>query len=268
MEVLEYFTDDLKEGKVTAWLHGVTVNTGEMFKRPAIIICPGGGYFMTSATEAEPVAEFYFAAGYQTFILNYSVQDKAKGFKPLMQLADTIADIRKNAEKWHIEKEKIAVCGFSAGAHLACSLGTLFNEKKFLDIYNKNEDIRPNAMVLGYPVILADEYAHQDSIKTVSGSDIDTDEYKWFSLNNHVDEQTSPAFLFHTAADAAVPVENSLKMAMALSAKNIPYELHVFPKGQHGMTVCTNDVTTKNDYNFRWIEWSIKWLNEVLDYSR
>lgn len=268
MEVFEFIPDDLKEGKVTAWLHGATTDGGDKVKRPAIVICPGGGYFMVSAREAEPVAEFYFAAGFQTFILNYSVQDKAKGFIPLIQLADTVATIRKNADEWHIMSDKVAVCGFSAGAHLAGSLGTLYNEEKFLSIYNKNENIRPDAMVLGYPVILADEYAHQGSIETVSGSEVDTDEYKWFGLDSHVDEQTPPAFLVHTAEDYAVPVENSLKMAMAMSIKKVPFELHVLPTGVHGMSVCTNDVFSKSDYNHRWVQWSITWLNRVFDYSK
>lgn len=268
MEVFEFIPGDSKEGKVTAWLHGITLDDGTMIKRPAIVICPGGGYCMVSAREAEPVAEFYFAAGFQTFILNYSTGESAKNFNPLIQLADTVATIRKNAGKWYVESQKIAVCGFSAGAHLAGSLGTLFNEKKFIKVYNKYEDIRPNAMILGYPVILADEYAHQGSIENVSGAEIGTDEYKWFGLSNHVDEQTPPTFLFHTAEDQGVFVENSLKMAMALSENKIPFELHVFPKGEHGMSVCTNDVSRKNDYNHRWVDWSIEWLNTILDYSK
>lgn len=270
MKVFEFIPEGIENCKVTAWLHG-DENIEELapYKRPrpVMIVCPGGGYQMTSQREAEPVAKPYFVAGYHTFILWYSVGEMAKDFYPLRQLASTIAHVRKHAEEWNVAADKIAVSGFSAGGHLACSLGTLFNEEKFLKAFGRDDHIRPDAMVLSYPVILADESAHGSSIATVSGSVPGTEEYKWFGLDTHVDAQTPPTFLWHTANDGVVAVENSLKMAMALSTNKIPFELHVLPNGPHGMSVCNNEVGTPCDYNGRWVEWSIKWLNKVFAFE-
>lgn len=270
MKVFEFIPEGIQDCKVTAWLHGneeFTEMAAFTYERPAMIICPGGGYNMVSQREAEPVAKYYFAAGYNTFILWYSVKEMAKDFLPLRQLASTIAHVRKYAEEWHTVKDKIAVSGFSAGGHLACSLGTLFNEERFLKAFGRDDDICPNAMVLSYPVITADEFAHTGSISNVSGCEIGTEDYKWFGLDNHVDEQTPPTFLWHTAEDSCVPVENSLKMAAALSAAKVPFELHVFPEGYHGMSVCNKEVNSSKEYNRRWIEWSIKWLNKLFEFE-
>lgn len=268
MKIFEFVPEETQDCKVTAWLHGNDWDR-EVIKRvrPAMIICPGGGYGRICDKEAEPVAERYFTAGYNTFILSYSVGEDAKDFKPLCQLASTIAHVRKHAEEWEILRDKIAVSGFSAGGHLACSLGTLFNEERFLNVFGRDEDIRPNAMVLGYPVITADESAHKGSIENVSGAFVGSEDYKWFGLNNHVDKDTPPAFLWHTAEDTCVPVENSLKMAAALSAVKVPFELHILPNGPHGMSVCTEDVEAKSEYNGRWVEWSIMWLNEIFQWK-
>ena len=130
MKVFEYIPEGIKDCKVRVWLHSYEGNEIAKRIRPAVAICPGGAYRMVSEREAEPVAKVFFAAGYHTFILNYSVLEKAKDFQPLCQLAAAIADIRKNAEEWSVDCEKIAVCGFSAGGHLAASLGTLFKRNK------------------------------------------------------------------------------------------------------------------------------------------
>ncbi len=269
MKVFEFIPEGVQDCIVTAWLHG-TEGFPEMTsyaqKRPSIIICPGGGYGRVSEREAEPVAKCYFAAGYHTFILRYAVGEMAKDFRPLCQLASTIAQVRKCADEWYIAEDKIAVIGFSAGGHLACSLGTLFNEERFLNVFGRDDDIRPNAMILSYPVITSDEFAHTGSIRNVSGSEIGSDAYKWFGLDKHVDAQTPPTFLWHTAEDNCVPVENSLKMAAALSAAKIPFEMHIFPEGPHGTSVCNKEVNALYPYNARWVDWSIQWLNQLFEF--
>ena len=269
MKVFEFVPDGIKDCYVRAWLHEYDNEKAEKRLRPAIVICPGGGYAMVSEREAEPVALAYFSAGYETFILNYAVKEQAKDFYPLCQLASTVAHVRKKAQIWSIDESKIAVCGFSAGGHLATSLGVLFNKEEFLNVFGRTENIRPDAMILGYPVITADEYAHVKSIEYVSGSKVGSNTYNWFGIDKHVDTQTPPAFVWHTAEDQTVPVENSLKLSAAFSAAQIPFELHVFPKGAHGMSVCTEEVGetgTISVYNSRWIRWSIEWLNQVFDF--
>lgn len=236
-------------------------------KLPAVVICPGGAYQMVSDREGEPVAKEFFRAGYHVFVLRYTLGADAADFKPLCQLAATVAHIRKHAEQWLLDENKIAVCGFSAGGHLAASLGTLHREEKFLKVWQRNDPIRPDAMILGYPVITADEYAHEQSIETVSGGKAGSAAYAWFGLDRHVDGQTPPTFLWHTAADEAVPVENSLRFAAALSAAKVPFELHILPEGSHGMSVCTREVGSEDAYNRRWVEWSIAWLNRQFSFK-
>lgn len=269
---MKYFTfcpEGVEKCTVVACLQ-TNGQQGEMKERniPAVVICPGGGYRFLSEREGEPVAKEYFAAGYHVFVVNYSVQEDAANFLPLRQLAATIAHIRKYAEEWHVIENKIAVCGFSAGGHLAASLGTLFNEDEFLNVWNRSENIRPDAMILGYPVILSNEYAHKGSLKNVSGAEEGTERYMWFGLDKHVDEMTPPAFIWHTAADQLVPVQNSLSFSAALSYAKVPYELHILPEGAHGLSVCTEEVGTPNAYNGRWVAWSIQWLGRVFDFEK
>lgn len=259
MKLCQFVPDGSKDCFVDAYLQEQVTENRPL---PAIVICPGGGYEIVSDREASPVAKEYVAAGYHVFVLTYSTGKDASGFRPLSQLADTICHIRKHASAWNVDPEKIAVCGFSAGAHLAASSGTLFSDPKFLAAWNRQEDMRPNAMVLCYPVILANEYAHKGSICNVSGAQENEALYRFFGLDQHVSESTPPTFLWHTAADLAVPVENSLAFAAALSRAKVPYELHIFPEGRHGMSVCTQEVATPDAYNRRWVDWSIQWLNK------
>ncbi len=271
MKVFEFVPEGTQDCIVTAWLH-TNHDFEEMkdysYDRPAIIICPGGGYCMLSERETEPAAKPFFVAGYHTFILRYAVgADEAKGFKPLIQLASTVAHIRKYAKEWHVQSNKIAVSGFSAGGHLACSLGTLYNEEKFLNVFGRDVNVRPDAMVLVYPVIVANEFAHEDSIRKVSGAEPGTDDYKWFSLNTHVDSETPPTFLYHTSEDEVVPAQNSIQMANALAGANVPFELHILPEGHHGMSVCNREINSYHPYNARWVNWAIAWLNRTFEFE-
>lgn len=233
---------------------------------PAVVVCPGGGYEMVSEREADPVALAFFARGYNVFILTYSVGENAKDFQPLRELSETVRAIREHKE-WRVDPEHIAVCGFSAGGHLACSLGTMWDDPELLKTYDNHGGAnRPNAMILGYPVITADEFAHVGSIEHVSGCKQGTPGYEYFSLDKHVSKNTCPAFLWHTAEDDCVPVENSLKLAASLSREKVPFELHVFPKGWHGMSVCTEEVGCPDDYNAKWVELAAAWLDREFGY--
>ena len=269
MKLFTFVPDGAADCTVEAWIHrhdSPDENLHSM--HPAIIICPGGGYGAISSRESAPVAEPFFAAGYNTFILNYSVKEKAKDFRPLCQLAATMAHIRTNSQEFLTIPHKIAVIGFSAGGHLAASLGTLFNNERFLKAWGRDDHIRPDAMILGYPVITADdEYAQVYSIENVSGAQFGTPEFRWFDLTNHVDAQTPPAFLWHTAADQLVYVENTLLFSMALSKAKVPYECHILPEGPHGMCTCTNEIRSHHPYNARWVQWSIQWLNKQFNYA-
>lgn len=266
MKQIELKIKEQPDCRVTALLHN-PISGRSMQKRdyPAIIICPGGGYEFVSDREADPVAAPFFAAGYNTFILWYSVGNDARNYRPLCQLAAAIRTIRERAEELVTLPDRIAVCGFSAGAHLAASLGVLYDRPEFLTAFGGAGHLRPDAMILGYPVITADEFAHRGSIERVSGAKPGTDAYRRFGLEQYVSGKTPPAFLWHTAGDASVPVENSLKMAEALSANRVPFELHILPEGGHGMSVCTQEVGTPSVYNARWVDWCIRWLDTVFE---
>lgn len=266
MVTIDFSPEGAQPCHVIGWIHD---NLGEDILRreyPAVIICPGGGYLYISAREAEPVAEQYYSAGYNTFILYYSVREHAKDFEPLIQLIETIAEIKRNSKAWATIPDQIAVCGFSAGGHLACSTGTLANTEEFKRAIGREEIDSPDAMILGYPVICANEFAHIESIENISGSSYGTEQFKRFGLDNHVTDQTPPAFIWHTGEDSCVPVENSLLLAAALSRNKVPFEMHIFPGGIHGLSVCTEQVATLNTYTAQWVALSIKWLDSVFSH--
>ncbi len=265
MKTLTFTPEYAPDAQVLSYFH-VEIEDHK-YLRPAVIICPGGGYGFLSEREATPVSKRYWAAGYQTFVLKYPIDQNAANFKPLLALAATVAELRRNAAQWGIDPNKIAVCGFSAGGHLAASLGTLFNDEKFLAACQIPGKLRPDAMILGYPVITSDEDTHQGTLELVSGAQPGAADYQYFGLENHVDEETPTAFIWTTATDQLVPATNSLKLATAMSKAGVPFEMHIFPYGVHGMSVCTNEIGGLDPYLGRWMDWSILWLNRIFDFA-
>lgn len=266
---IETYQTQTAGGSVTAYFQ-TTMLSPEMEERnlPVIIICPGGAYLNHSDREAEPVAKEFYGAGYHVVVLYYSVGEDAKNFRPLCQLAETVAWLRKNAKIWHIDVEKIAVCGFSAGGHLAASLATLYQDAEFLKTWCGAENIRPNALILGYPVINAKEFSHEYSLRTVSDGEPGSKEYEWFGLEQHVHKDMPPVFIVHTAEDQSVPVENSLLFANALSDKKVPFEMHIMPQGAHGMSVCSKETGNYDPYNARWVTWCLAWLSRIFEFEK
>ena len=271
MRMFEFQPNKETDALAVAYLHSPMVEVPNYRTvRPCIIVIPGGGYGMCSLREADPVAFEYFTAGFQVILLKqYSVKEKAVDFNPLKDISLTIMKIRENAKEWGVDEDKIAVCGFSAGGHLAASIGTMWNHSRLLEKLDTKDGMnRPNAMILCYPVIRADEYAHEGSIRNVSGAEPGTAEYSFWAMENHVSVDTCPAFLWHTGGDVSVPVENSLAMVNALQSHHVPYEFHVFPGGYHGMSVCTVETNSKDAYTSRWMELSKMWLYRVFDFEK
>lgn len=239
-------------------------NPEEKEMRPAVLVCPGGGYSHVSYREGERVALSYNAAGFHTFILDYCVKPHCHPL-PILNAAAAIELIRKNSEEWQVAADKIAVCGFSAGGHLAASISNLWNDSGiFSDDEEKNRLHMPNATVLAYPVITCGEYAHKGSFAALTGSEDENELWKKMSLENRVTKNTPPAFIWHTYEDEAVPVENSLLYANALRKEKIPFELHIYPNGPHGMSRVTDETywsVPKFTRSYPWIENSVEWLN-------
>jgi len=229
--------------------------------RPAIIICAGGAYRWLSPREKDPVALHFASMGWQTFLIEYSVGDRAGGLRPLRELAEAVRIVRECAGEWHIEPAHIAVLGFSAGGHLAASLGTLWHRPEL----ELGDNCRPDALVLCYPVITAGEYRHEESIEHVTGGDEKLLEL--LSLEKQVTAHMPPTFIWHCAGDESVPVENTLLLTAAMQREKVPYACHIFTGGAHGISMCTQEVETPNPDARKWVELCDTWLNERFEFT-
>lgn len=211
--------------------------------RPCMIVVPGGAYRYVSSSEADPVARTFYAAGYNVFVLAYTVNylDEPLRLQPLMDIARTVRLLRYHADKCHIDPSRVVVCGFSAGAHLCASLCVHYSDLTDPDPGYNAVAARPDAAVLGYPVITSGRYAHKDSFTALLGSDADEKDLSYMSLEKHVTDDMPPCFLWHTATDDSVPVENSYLFALACRKAGVPFAHHVFSEGIHGMSVATKE---------------------------
>lgn len=201
----------------------------------ALVIFPGGGYGQRAQHEGAPIAEFYNNKGLHAFVVQYRISPNRHP-APLADASRAIRIVRDNAERWNIKADKIAVCGFSAGGHLAGSTGVHFDlVKTEADELCGVVSARPDALILSYPVISSTRFFHGGSFNNLLGEGYSDEMRDLMCLDKQVSETTPPSFLWHTAADQAVPVENSLMFCNSLSKFDIPFELHVFPEGNHGL---------------------------------
>ena len=240
--------------------------------RPIVVICPGGGYTFTSDREADPVAMQFMAMGFHTAILRYSVAP-AEYPEALLELGSSLNHIRKNAKRWHVDPDKIILLGFSAGGHLAASYACFWEESFVatkLGITDK-EVLRPNGLILCYPVISSGEYAHYESFENLLGAQKSNKElWNRLSLEHQVSESVPRTFIWHTCEDEMVPVQNTLLWVNALLEKHIPVECHIFEKGEHGLSLA--DWKTRQDDGSRterscveWITLVKNWMNYYLE---
>ena len=210
--------------------------------RPCVLVIPGGGYRMVSTTEGEIVAKWFYEKGYQTFVGTYTTNylgEETLRLQPLRDVSRMMRLIRARAEEYHLNPDQIVVCGFSAGAHLCGSLCVHWQEVRD-DRYASCSN-RPAGAILSYPVITSGEFAHRDSFTALLGEDASEVDLAWASLEKQVNAETPPMFLWQTATDELVPVENSYLMAMALKKAGVSFEHHVFPRGIHGLSLSNQD---------------------------
>lgn len=238
--------------------------------RPLVLICPGGAYAYTSAREAEAFALQFLAMGYHAAVLKYSC---APAVFPtaLTELASAMILIRQHAGEWHVDPDKIIVLGCSAGGHLAASLGTLWHENFLAEALELKENdhrlLRPDGLILCYPVITSGEFAHRGSFENLLGErEAELSEY--LSLENRVSEKTPPVFIWHTYTDDAVPVENSLLFAGALRKAGVSTEFHMYHCGGHGLGLA-NRLTRSADGGAMqeectsWISLAHTWIDSL-----
>lgn len=233
--------------------------------RPALVICPGGGYSFTSAREAEPIALRFLDKGFACFVLWYTVDGSVRFPGALLELASSVALVRRRAAEWNVDPDKIAVCGFSAGGHLAGSLGVLWDRaflREALDM--EPAAFRPNGMILSYPVVTSGPFAHQDSFRALLGDRYgEKDAMELVSLEKQVSAETAPAFLWHTGDDPGVPCENSLLLADALRRHGVPFELHILPSGPHGLSLAEEETGMIEASCQPWPDWAALWLRAL-----
>ncbi len=238
MKTYEIILNKERNVTLTAYIQEVEGEFG-FSKRPAMLVIPGGGYAMCSDREADPVATVYLKAGYQAFVLRYTCTPKGKWPLPLMDYEEAMEKIIENADMWHVDVDKIAVAGFSAGGHLAACAATVAKH-------------RPAAAVLVYPAILKDicdmcqpgmPYPHE-----------------------HVTAATCPCFLAAARDDRTVDISNTLRMELALAEKGVSFESHIYSYGGHGFStgedwINTNSVCPRLPH---WVQDSIEWLGEIM----
>ena len=241
---MKTFTETLKNGKavLTGYVHDLSKEMPNADTRPAALVFPGGGYMICSDREAEPVALAYLAEGYNAFVLRYRVGTDEPAANSFSDAEEAIAYLHENAAELRIDKDRIAVIGFSAGGHLAAWLSTLGK-------------LKPAAAILGYPCILPE-------IGKLLGKDLP-------DLCESVSSATPPTFIFTTRNDALVPAKHALRYADALDRGNIGFELHVFGDGAHGLSLAkpftaSGKATYVNTDVAQWFGLSVNWLRNVL----
>lgn len=239
-------------------------------KRPVILMCPGGGYEMTSDREAEPMAMQFLAMGYHVAILRYSVCP-VRYPAALLQVAESVLYLKEHADEYHIDPEKIVVQGCSAGGHLAANYGIAWNSPfltKLMGMENDPERLCVAGLLLCYPVITSGEKAHEESFRNLLGEQYE-EKKEELSLENQVTPDTPPTFLWHTATDETVPVGNSLYFFQACLQQGVSAELHIYPVGGHGLSLANEETCRANGIGVQkecqsWIGLAQTWLEEIL----
>jgi acetyl esterase/lipase len=210
----------------------------------AVVVCPGGGYrTLASDHEGKQVAEWLNTLGVSAFVLQYRVGPRYRHPAPLADAQRALRLVRSRSHEWALDPARVGILGFSAGGHLASTAGTHFDDgdPQSADPVERMGS-RPDFMILAYPVIsFTAAFAHSGSRQSLLGEAPDPKLARELSNEIHVTARTPPTFLFHTADDAGVPVENSLVFFQALLAARVPAELHVFPKGPHGVGLAPDD---------------------------
>ena len=268
-EKYEFLGEEGRNPTLTCYLPRNLIEMGRADEiRPTILICPGGGYANCSEREAEPIALKFLNWGFNAVILRYSCAPHRFPVQ-LREVAAAFEEIYANADQWNCDTEKIGIIGFSAGGHLTAHYSNEYNCDEVRSVFPNSK--KPNFSVPCYPVISADEsFAHKGSIINLLGEYPSGDAVKRFSCEKMVTPDTPPTFIWHTTEDQVVHVKNSLAYAAALADNEVPFSLHIYPYGVHGLS--TVDSLTNNDDKLDsktllasgWLDEFKKWFDQTI----
>lgn len=240
---MRVYTVDLKEkysflqgGKLECLLMDYPMDLGDAsaWKRPAVIVVPGGGYAMVSKREGGPIAAEFFANGFQAFVLTYEVTPDVAYPEQLLELSAAVDYVKTHAEELHVNADEVFAVGFSAGGHLTGNLAVEYQavpQKAGVPL-----NCKPTAVGLAYPVISRKDghVGSFDNLLVGYTEEAQEELLKTLNLNEAVTKDTPPAFIWTTATDEIVPCKNSLHYAEALAKAGVEFELHIYPRGNHG----------------------------------
>ena len=269
MEIKKYALKEqynLQGGELTAYIGEMPVDwQAAAWQRPAVIVVGGGGYAMVSKREVEPVVFQFLAKGFHVFSLCYETAPAVRYPEELLELACAVDFIRKNAEAFTVNPDEIFAVGFSAGGHLCGNLSTDYTQA--VEGYGAPLDCKLTGAGLCYPVI-SDVYGHVGSFVNLTepfSEEKKQATYNKIRLDEIVCERTSPAFIWSTTNDQIVPVRNAIRYADALAQKDVPFELHIYPQGEHGMSTCDKEI---NPEKGEYISLAAHWIGACAAFFR
>ena len=276
VDLYEYFKIEKPDGAVanlSCYVRSNCVEINAKRKSPARLVLPGGGYGFVSEREGEPVALSFLNRGFNSFVLTYSIAPQ-RFPRQLAEAVMAMNYIRLNAEELCIDPNMVSAVGFSAGGHLCATLGSICDCDAVKTIFESKIDARPNAVILSYPVITCNnEKGHVGSFINLLGEE-NSDKYYQLDLTNLINEKSSPAFIWATYTDGLVPVKNALLAADAYERVGVPFSVHVWGRGWHGLSVADKTVYGKWEDGYpalvdmsksvaKWVDLAIEWLEET-----
>ena len=276
VDLYDYFKVEKPEGaraELACYIldRSVEVNPNRRF--PAMLVLPGGGYAMVSFREGESVALSFLNKGFVSFSLTYSVAP-SRYPRQLAEAVMAMNYIKLNADEFGIDPEMVSAVGFSAGGHLCATLGSICDCEDVKSIFTSKVDARPSAVILSYPVITCNnEKGHVGSFINLLGEE-NADKYHELDLVNLIDKNSAPAFIWATYNDKVVPAKNALLAALAYEDAGVPFALHVWGKGDHGLSVADKTVYCKVNGGYpavenasgsvgKWVDLAVEWLEEM-----
>ena len=251
------------------YIHHWTTVPGHYPSRGGVMVLPGGAYMFHGVSEGEPVALAYAAAGYNAFLLRYSIAPHAAFPNSAADVCRALKLIRSRAEEWHQDPDKLALCGFSAGGHVAACAGTMWNRADLLEASGcTGAEGKPNALILGYPCITVDLKGQGDMYGLLQGDRSPEELRELASAERWVGPHTPPVFLWNMYRDKLVPVEHGLKFLSALAEHDVPFACRTYMEGNHASALNTavsslGDPCRENDQVARWFADSVGWLRQL-----